>query len=99
VASGEVILVWRVSSISVAKRRVVVVGVGGGEISVKGGRNVIVEEGEGVGAVTEGGARVEVLCARFLEGGSCTFPFPLSMTGAGVISPSSSPIQHKTSAT
>ena len=63
---------------SVEKSKVVVVGVGGGENSVNGGRNVIVEEGDGVGAIgIEGDARL----------------------GTGCISPSSSPIQHRTSAT
>lgn len=38
------------SSASVAKRRVVVVGVGGSETSAKGGRKVIVEDGDGDGA-------------------------------------------------
>ena len=44
---GDVIFVCNVrSSMSVEKRRVVVVGVDGGE---NGGRKVIVEEGDGVG--------------------------------------------------
>lgn len=49
VASGEAMVVWRVSSRSVVKRRDVVVGVGGSGVSVKGGRNVIVDEGDGEG--------------------------------------------------
>ena len=45
--NGDVIFVCNVrSSMSVEKRRVVVVGVGGGE---NGGRKVIVEEGDGEG--------------------------------------------------
>ena len=79
------------SSTSVEKRRVVVVGVGGGE---NGGRKVIVEEDDGVGTRDTG-------CNVGLEPCFLTWScaLPLSTTGTGRISSSSSPIQHRASAT
>ena len=79
------------SSTSVEKRRVVIVGVGGGE---NGGRKVIVEEDDGVGTRDTG-------CNVGLEPCFLTWScaLPLSTTGTGRISSSSSPIQHRASAT
>jgi len=75
---------------SVEKRRLVVVGVGGGE---NGGRKEMVK-GDGVDAI---GIECNVGLEPCFLTWSCALP--LSTTGTGCISLSSSPIQHKASAT
>ena len=89
--NGDIIFVCNVqSSTSVEKRRVVV-GVGSRK---NGGRKVIVEKGDSVGTHdTECNVGLEPCFLTW----SCTLP--LSPTGIGCISSSSSLIQHRASAT
>jgi len=92
VVDGDVIFVCNVqSSTSIEKRRVVVVDVGGGK---NGGRKVIVEKDDSIGICDTGcNIRLEPCFLTW----SCTLP--LSTTGIGCISSSSSSIQHRASVT
>jgi len=79
------------SSTFIKKRRVVVVGIGGSE---NGGRKVIVKEDDSIGICNTGcNVRLEPCFLTW----SCTLP--LSTTGTGCISLSSSSIQHRASVT
>jgi len=91
VVNGDVIFVFNMrSSMSVEKKRLVVVGVSGGE---NGGGKVMLK-GDGVDAI---GIECNVGLEPCFLTWSCAIP--LSTTGTGCIRLSSSPIQHKASAT